>query len=55
MYGLGDSYSINEILELVLKDLREEESKAREVRDNTVTGLLLAKKIVKKHINKNYG
>ena len=55
MYGSGDSYSITEVLELVLRDLREEESKAREVRDNTVTGILLAKKIVKKHIDNNYG
>ena len=54
MYGLSDSYSIKEVLDIILNELRIEESKARENMSSEISGILLAKEIIKKHRNKEY-
>lgn len=53
MYNDG-GYTYKEILEKVLKELEEEELRAYRSGSCDITGILLAEKIVRKHMNIDY-
>ena len=54
MYGSDGAWTPGEILRLVLDDLDKEELDARRSGSAAITGILIAQKIVKKHIAKGY-
>lgn len=54
MYGDDGNFTHKEILAMVLKELEVEELKAYRTNSTTISGILLAEEIVRKHMSIEY-